>query len=86
MQSWPGLAAGDRRKKRHFVVIGDRCGEVAIDPVDSDAHRIQIFQRGFMPGRLFGDMRNQPANGINAVGKLQVFGCLPGMFFEPCKI
>ena len=86
MRRWPSLAACDRRKKCHFVSIGYRCGEVAIDPVDSDAHRIQIFQRGFMPSRLFGDIRDQPANGVNAVRKLYVFGCLPGMFFEPCKI
>ena len=52
------LSAGNRREERHFIMIGNRRGKVAIDAVDGNAHRVKIRQCRAVAGRLFGDMRD----------------------------
>ena len=68
------LSAGNRREERHFVMIGNRRAKVAIDAVDGNAHSVKICQCRAVAGRLFGDMRDERANRVNAVWKLQFFG------------
>ena len=52
------LSAGNRREERHFIMIGNRRGKVAIDAVDGNAHSVKICQCRAVAGRLFGDMRD----------------------------
>ena len=44
---------GGRRPLHHYCYW---CGEVAIDTIDGDTHRVEICQSCTMTGRLFGDM------------------------------